>query len=154
MVQTLSNLLIHCVFHKKASAPAIRDEEQKRLNLFIEQTARHYQCSCLIANGTGNHLHLLVVLSVELPLAQFVKEIKRLSTRFLKECDAGYYHSFYWQAGYAAFSVSEKYKDAVYGYIARQKEHHRCCSPQREFELLLRNAGIENAASACDWEEK
>lgn len=147
MAQTLCRLLIHCIFHKKASAPVIRDEEQHRLNLFIQKTCSTYNCPCLTVNGPGDHLHLLIALSPEVPLSSFIKEIKRLSTRFLKECNMPYYHDFYWQAGYAGFSVSDKFRDAVFRYIANQKEHHRSVSPHHEFEMLLRNAGI----SADDW---
>lgn len=127
MAQTLCRLLIHCVFHKKASAPVIRDEEQHRLNLFIQKTCSTYNCPCLTVNGPGDHLHLLIALSPEVSLSSFIKEIKRLSTRFLKECDMPYYHDFYWQAGYAGFSVSDKFRDAVavFRYIANQKEQHR-----------------------------
>ena len=94
MPQTLCHLLIHCVFHKKASAPTIRDTDQRRLNLFIKDTCDNYGCSCIIVNGPGDHIHLLTTLSPEIPLSTFIKEIKRLSSRFLKECDSIYYHNF------------------------------------------------------------
>ena len=144
MPQTLCHLLIHCVFHKKVSAPTIRDIDQRRLNIFIKDTCENYGCSCIIANGPGDHLHLLTTLSPEIPLSTFIKEIKRLSSRFLKECDSIYYHNFYWQSGYAGFSVSRKFKKSVYQYIITQKEHHQKRSTDSELEALLRNAGIDS----------
>lgn len=142
MPQTLCNILVHLVFHKKTSAPIIRDEEQHRLNRFVQCTCKNLKCHCLIANGTGDHLHLLVAWTPELSVAKLVKEVKRTATGFLKECDGAYYHEFYWQSGYGAFSVSYKLKDVVYKYIACQKEHHQKQTVRNEFEALLKNANI------------
>ena len=58
MSQTLCSLLIHCAFHKKASAPNIRKDDQIRLNAFIQKTCEAYKCRCLIAHGPGDHMHL------------------------------------------------------------------------------------------------
>ena len=142
MSQTLCNLLIHGVFHKKASAPSIRRSDQIRLNTFIHKTCEAHKFPCLIVNGPGDHLHFLIVLSPEMALSHLVGEIKRTSTMFLKECDAAYYHYFQWQSGYGGFTVSERLRDAVYEYIAHQEEHHTKRSMQDEFELLLKHAGV------------
>lgn len=152
MSQTLSNILVHVVFHKKTSAPAIRENEQHRLNRFVQRTCENLKCHCLIANGPGDHLHLLAALSPEVSVAQLVKEVKRTATGFLKECDMAYYHDFYWQAGYGVFSVSAKLKDAVYAYITRQKEHHQKQPAQSEFEALLRSAGVTDYRTDYYWQ--
>ena len=152
MPQTLCSLLIHGVFHKKTSAPCIRREDQKRLNAFVQKTCETYQCPCLIVNGPGDHLHFLVLLSQEVTLSHLIKEIKRTSTLFLKECDGAYYHHFHWQSGYGGFSVSEKLKNVVYEYILRQEEHHKKRSMYDEFEMLLKNAGITQYENRYYWQ--
>ncbi len=152
MPQTLCSLLIHGVFHKKTSAPCIRREDQKRLNAFVQKTCETYQCPCLIVNGPGDHLHFLVLLSQEVTLSHLIKEIKRTSTLFLKECDGVYYHHFHWQSGYGGFSVSEKLKNVVYEYILRQEEHHKKRSMYDEFEMLLKNAGITQYENRYYWQ--
>src|SRR5438046_9488920 len=50
---------------------------------------------------------------------------------------------FSWQAGYAAFSVSQSSVDAVQRYIERQEEHHRKISFQDELRTLFKRHGIE-----------
>ena len=152
MSQTLCNLLIHGVFHKKGTAPNIRKDDQQRLHSFIQQTCKTHQCPCLIVNGPGDHLHFLVVLSPNMALSHLVGEIKRTSTLFLKECDATYYCRFQWQSGYGGFTVSERLRDAVYNYIAHQEEHHKRNSVQDEFELLLKNAGVIRYESRYYWQ--
>ena len=152
MSQTLCNLLIHGVFHKKRTAPDIRRDDQTRLNSFIQRTCEAHKCPCLIANGPGDHIHFLIVVSPEMALSHLVGEMKRTSTLFLKQCDATYYHRFQWQSGYGGFSVSEKLRDAVYQYIAQQEEHHKRYSVQDEFELLLRNAGVTRYEGQYYWQ--
>ena len=152
MSQTLCNLLIHGVFHKKRTAPDIRRDDQTRLNSFIQRTCEAHKCPCLIANGPGDHIHFLIVVSPEMALSHLVGEMKRTSTLFLKQCDVTYYHRFQWQSGYGGFSVSEKLRDAVYQYIAQQEEHHKRHSVQDEFELLLRNAGVTRYEGQYYWQ--
>ena len=152
MSQTLCNLLIHGVFHKKRTAPDIRRDDQTRLNSFIQRTCEAHKCPCLIANGPGDHIHFLIVVSPEMALSHLVGEMKRTSTLFLKQCDATYYHRFQWQSGYGGFSVSEKLRDAVYQYIAQQEEHHKRHSVQDEVELLLRNAGVTRYEGQYYWQ--
>jgi hypothetical protein len=50
---------------------------------------------------------------------------------------------FEWQAGYAAFSVSESQVDRVRDYIHHQSEHHRAMPFKDEYLGLLRKHSIE-----------
>ncbi|EKY03073.1 hypothetical protein HMPREF9151_00492 [Hoylesella saccharolytica F0055] len=77
MPHSLTHLLIHCVYHKGRYAPIIREEDQYRLNGFIIEQSKHLKSHCLIANGPGDHIHLLVALSANIALSQFIKEIKK-----------------------------------------------------------------------------
>ena len=50
---------------------------------------------------------------------------------------------FYWQNGYAAFSVSQSNVDEVRRYIENQEEHHRRMTFQDELRTLFQRHGIE-----------
>ena len=50
---------------------------------------------------------------------------------------------FAWQAGYAAFSVSESQLPVVIKYVQGQEEHHKERSFKEEFLALLRKHAIE-----------
>ena len=153
MSQSLCNLLVHCVFHKSQSAPMIKIDDQQLLNKYIIEICEKLKCHCLVANGPGDHEHILVVLSSNVAVAQLVKEVKRVSTTFLKEHDAAYYLGFHWQSGYGAFSVSYKHKDAVFQYIMNQVGHHQKHSSEDEFVALLHSANIQDYTKEFYWSE-
>ena len=74
--------------------------------------------------GVADHVHLLARFGRGLTQSDWVKELKRVSSRWVKERDrrlAG----FAWQVGYGAFSVSPSALEAVESYIHGQGEHHR-----------------------------
>lgn len=50
---------------------------------------------------------------------------------------------FYWQEGYAVFSVSASAREAVQKYIWRQDAHHRKKSFREELVELLSKSGVE-----------
>lgn len=151
MSQSLTNILVHCVFHKSQIAPVIKPEDRQIVNRFVRETCQNLGCPCLIANGPGDHLHLLLALSPTVALSDLVKEVKRLTTRLLKDKDSQLYCNFSWQSGYGAFSVSSKFKDAIYNYIVHQEEHHHNQSSKDEFLLLLRNAQITKYDDDLYW---
>lgn len=66
----------------------------------------------------------LTTLSRTLSIAEFVKEVKRVSTKWIQE-RGGPFAKFHWQAGYGCFSVSESNTEAVRRYIANQEAHHQ-----------------------------
>ena len=51
--------------------------------------------------------------------------------------------SFYWQNGYAAFSVSQSNVSHVTEYIRNQEEHHRTMTFQDELRALFDRHQIE-----------
>ena len=50
---------------------------------------------------------------------------------------------FYWQDGYAAFSVNPQEVDKVVDYIARQKSHHKEKTFQNECRLFLKKYNVD-----------
>ncbi len=90
--------------------------------------------------GVGDHVHLLLGIRATACLADLVRDVKSVSSRWIHEeiGDPG----FMWQEGYGAFTVSPSQRDAVKGYIARQEEHHRKRSFQEEYVELLGRSGV------------
>jgi REP-associated tyrosine transposase len=74
--------------------------------------------------------------------AQFVEQIKKTSSKWIKSLDARY-RGFFWQRGYGAFSVSPSQLDASLKYVNKQQEHHRRRTFQEEYRELLRNHGVD-----------
>ena len=90
----------------------------------------------------GDHGHILARQSRTISLADWVKELKRASSLWIKDRTPAL-EMFHWQAGYGAFSVSQSQSPVVEGYIRRQEEHHRTMTFQEELRGLLTKHGIE-----------
>ena len=153
MAQTLHQILVHAVFHKHAHAVPIRSKDQQLLNKCVVKVCQQLQCPCLIANGVADHEHFLFVLSPKRAVAEVMKEVKRMSSLYLKYHDQAYYKHFCWQAGYGAFGVSVKLKEVVYDYISHQQEHHKRMDMRVELTALLQSAQVKNYDEALYWEK-
>ena len=84
----------------------------------------------------------MVRLSKALSVSEFVKELKRATSAWVK-VEFPDLQEFYWQAGYGAFSVSPSHVDPLQQYIRNQEQHHRRESFQDELRRLLRKYGID-----------
>jgi len=87
-------------------------------------------------------VHILNRLGRTIDLAALVREIKRESSKWIKENDPRL-RGFQWQAGYGAFSISPSHVDALVRYIEDQEEHHRVVSFQDEFRRICKKYGVE-----------
>jgi putative transposase len=76
------------------------------------------------------------------PPPDFVEEVKRESSKFVKTLGSGYL-DFYWQRGYGMFSVSPTHRDSVERYVRNQEEHHRTLTFQDELREMLKRYQIE-----------
>jgi putative transposase len=91
-------------------------------------------------------VHLLCRFSRTISQADWVKELKRVSSAWVKEA-APSLSDFAWQGGYATFSVSTSSLPDTEQYIEGQETHHRKFSFQEELRLILRKHRIE-------WDER
>jgi REP element-mobilizing transposase RayT len=111
-------------------------------NAYLAGICRNLECPSLLVGGVEDHVHLLVRLSKNVALADFVREVKRDSSKWLKEQRKDL-DKFHWQQGYGAFSISPGHVEKLLEYIANQEEHHRRETFQDEFRRLLRKYKIE-----------
>src|SRR5215213_9530631 len=124
MAQTLVSLLLHVIFSTKRRADLIKPEIERDMFAFMAGVLKNKESRLLAANGTANHVHLLISLSKNIALSSLIQELKKSTSVWMKTQGAGL-SEFHWQDGYAAFSVSESNVDAVKQYISRQKEKHQ-----------------------------
>ena len=142
MSQSLSKLYVHIVFHIKINAVEIRDAEKQRLYAYMGSVIKSNESIPILINGTGDHVHILCVMSKNIALSKLVEEIKRHSSRWIKTMGE-YYASFAWQGGYGGFSVSPSVHDRTKRYIENQEEHHRKKTFKEEYQLFLDEYGID-----------
>jgi len=125
MPQSLSKILIHTVFSTKNREPYLEDESVRgEMHNMLGGTAKTLDCNPIIIGGVADHLHLLTTLSRTIEVADFVKEIKRVATNWIKESHEGY-TEFHWQSGYGCFSIGQSQVEDLFKYIEGQEEHHK-----------------------------
>ena len=143
MSQSLSNILIHIVFSTKDRAPFLRDPDiRSQMHAQLGGTSKSLNCPTLIVGGVEDHIHLLARESRTIALSDWVKELKRVTSIWIKEMSPQF-ETFAWQAGYGAFSVSQSQSGRVVKYILEQERHHRKKDFKTEFREFLERHEIE-----------
>ena len=142
MAQTLVSLLVHVVFSTKNRANLITPTIEPDLYKYISGTLRKMESPCLKIGGTANHLHLLVSQSKNIALAFLLEELKKSSSKWIKQQDASL-RLFKWQDGYGAFTIGQSKVATLRRYIELQKIHHRRRSFQDELRGLLKKYRVD-----------
>jgi putative transposase len=132
----------HVVFSTKDRAPVLHKDRRSDLFRYIWGIISKREGHLYRINGVQDHLHILTSLHPSVCLADFVKDIKTGSSRWIKQ-NAVFKGFSYWQEGYAAFTCARHDRDKLIEYIKGQEEHHRTATFQDEFRKLLIEAGIE-----------
>lgn len=141
MAHSLSYNYIHLVFSTKNREPHIVPEMESKLYNYIAGVGKNFDSPVLQIGGIADHIHVLFNLSRKMSLSDFVEEIKKNSSKWIKT--QGDYANFYWQSGYGAFSVNPKQIDVVKNYIANQKQHHHRKTFQQEYLEFLTQYNAE-----------
>jgi REP element-mobilizing transposase RayT len=142
MAQSLSQVYLHVVFSTKKRVPVLEKKCRPGLFAYIAGTIKLLGAQALIINGVEDHLHILTVFPRTITIAEFIKEIKRTSSKWLKT-QGPQFHGFSWQTGYGVFSVSYESFENVKRYIERQEEHHRIKGFKEEFLDLLEQYDVD-----------
>lgn len=121
MAQSLARLWTHLIFSTKDRFPFLNDKAFRLdVHAYLATLLREYNCATLIVGGVEDHIHALFALSRTHSIATVVKEIKRPSSTWIKDTSPRL-AKFYWQSGYAAFSVSQSNLENVIRYIKNQE---------------------------------
>jgi putative transposase len=142
MSQSLAKVYVHAVFSTKNREPLIADLWRDELYHVLGGATNNLGCQSLLVGGVEDHVHMLFQLGRTIALADAIGKIKSTSSSWVNQT-RGLPSPFHWQAGYAAFSVSQSNVEAVREYIRRQPDHHRKQSFQDEFREWLRRYRIE-----------
>jgi putative transposase len=141
MGQSLSQLYVHLTFGTQGRYPFIHQTEEERLHAYMAGTLKNYESPALIINTVPDHVHIFFRLSKNYALAKVVEEVKKQSSKWIKEFGYGY-RNFSWQTGYGAFSVSSSAVEVVKNYILNQKEHHKKKSYREEVDRFMKEYDV------------
>ena len=141
MGQSLARMYVHAVFSTRNREPLLADPWRGEMFAVLGGIAGNLGCPSLIVGGMADHVHVLFELGRSISLSDALRGIKTNSSAWANH-DRGLAGAFHWQAGYAAFSVSQSNVEAVREYIRRQDEHHARQSFQDELRAWLHKYGI------------
>lgn len=139
MPSTYLDLNYHLVFSTKNRQPLIHMNWRSDIHGYLGGVVNGLGGVPLNINGVNDHVHLLVGLRSTHCLADFMRELKKASSKWARNQCA---NNFEWQKGYAAFTVSASMKNTVFKYICRQEEHHKVRSFKEELIVMLRRADL------------
>ena len=142
MSQLLYQIYVHIIYSTKYRETTIDEEIEDELHAYIGGTCKALECEPIKVGGHYDHIHILCKLSKKIALMKLLEEVKKNSSKWIKTRHEKY-ADFYWQDGYAAFSVNPSEVDKVVEYIARQKEHHRKISFQDECRLFFKKYKVD-----------
>lgn len=140
MASTYTSLTYHIVFSTKYRKPTLIDPFRAETYNYIAGIIANKKGQ-LLEIGSADHIHILTSCSPRIALADFIRDIKANSSKWLHEDK--HLMRFGWQTGYGAFTVSRSRIETVRKYIRNQAEHHRKQSFADEFRALLQRHGIE-----------
>jgi REP element-mobilizing transposase RayT len=140
MASTYSSLHYHIVFSTKNRERLIAEAWRTRLHDYLGGMVRGLDGSPLGVGGITDHVHLLLGLKPTHCLADFVRDLKKDATWWVRETLGE--TEFAWQEGYAAVTVSPSGIEAVRKYVLNQERHHRQRTFREELVEILTKAGV------------
>ena len=142
MPQSLSKVIVQIIFSTKNREPFLDSDVRPRMHAYLATICRDLGAELVRVGGVADHVHVVTTLPRTVSQAQLVEQIKKASSKWIKELDPRH-RLFFWQRAYAAFSVSPSQLEAVLQYIEAQQEHHRTRTFQEEYRELLRKHGVD-----------
>ena len=81
MPQSLVKILLHIIFSTKNRADLIRPEIEDDLFGYLHGIVENKNSKLILANGTTNHIHLLISLGKTIEISELIGNIKRSSSK-------------------------------------------------------------------------
>jgi len=142
MPQSLSKVILHIIFSTKDREPWLDSHMRPRMHAYVATICRDLGAELVHVGGVSDHVHVITTLPRTLSQAQFIEQIKKTSSKWIKALDARY-RGFFWQRGYGAFSVSPSQVETVLQYVEAQPKHHGTRTFQEEYRELLRRHRVD-----------
>jgi len=141
MPSTHTSLHYHVVFSTKDRQAWFDGVFQTELHAYLGGTLRGLDAHPHINGGVADHVHLLFGLKATHCLADVMRELKSVSSGWIKGQLKR--SAFAWQEGYGAFTVGAPGLAKVREYIRNQAAHHKSQTFQEEYLAMLKRGLVE-----------
>lgn len=129
-------ILYHIVFCTKERKRTLPDSQREELYRYIWGIIKSKGCILYRINGMEDHIHILSDLNPTLSLSDYIRDIKRASSGWLKDSEKCQMFEG-WADGYGAFTYAYRDKETILNYIKNQQIHHKKFSFEEEYRALL-----------------
>ncbi len=136
MPQSFANDYVHIVFSTKYRQPFLHDGIRDRMFAYMGGICNEFESTPIIIGGYYDHVHILCDLSRKIAMMKLVEEVKVRSSRWIKH-EEEQCVNFFWQHGYAGYSVDKQTLASKINYISQQMKHHQGIEFQPEYRLFL-----------------
>ena len=137
-----SSLLYHIILRTYRSQRTLNEKYERELYQFIYGFMVKRGAKVYRIGGMPDHIHILLTLSPAIAISDFIKELKRCSSRYMKEERSKFPAFEGWSKSFAVFSYSPRDKEMIRHYIVNQKEHHKKFSFEDELRMLFQEAEV------------
>jgi putative transposase len=100
--QSLSKVILHIIFSTKNREPWLDSSVRSRTHAYLATICRGIGAELVHVGGVADHVHIVTTLPRTLSQAQFIEQIKKGSSKWIKELDSPY-GGFFWHADMAHF---------------------------------------------------
>lgn len=142
MAQSLAQVYLHIIFSTKNRVPLIDKSLRTELFNYIGSICKSLECPPIKIGGHLDHIHISCKFSRKITIMKFMEEVKKSSSKWAKTKGIQY-SRFYWQNGYAVFSVNPQQINNLSYYIENQEEHHKAHTFQDELRIFFKKYGVE-----------
>ena len=104
---SFTSLNYHVIFSTKYRKPVIDESIRERLYEYIGGIIRAKEGTLIEIGGVADHIHILAGCSPQMAVADWVRDIKANSARWMNELPDRS-SRFEWQKGYGAFLYHER----------------------------------------------
>jgi putative transposase len=117
-------LFYHLVWATHKRMPLISPEHEPIIHDFLKVKAVGLDATVFAINGMADHVHCVVSIPPSIAVANFVGQIKGITSAKFNTQFAMSDPKFAWQESYGAFSVDGKRLPHIIEYVQNQKQHH------------------------------
>ncbi|MBL7141340.1 MAG: transposase [Planctomycetes bacterium] len=136
-----SEINLHITWHVKDDEPILRDAIEDHLHRhFRERVDAEPGVFWRGSGGTGDHVHVVVSISPEVPISEWVGRLKGESSHYINHVIVNR-KLLHWQGGYGVVSFGTKDLPWVLGYVCDQRRLH---AERRTHERLERTEPVQD----------
>jgi putative transposase len=115
----------HVVWTTRNREPIIIPQLESSIFAAVHHKSGELRSPVHAVNATEDHIHVAVSVATSVSVAEWVRNIKGLSTREVNTQFPNLPMPFAWQQSYGVLTFGARNLEFVLDYIHKQKDHHR-----------------------------